>query len=112
MRASEDNIKVLLILGAILAAIGAVIDIINRAGVHNPDAQDFIGPIVVIVITVLIFIMLGILHTRHAHIPFNGLIVAIFVILEIVLSGAALFSIMGIGIILEIVAATMLAIGE
>jgi hypothetical protein len=36
----------------------------------------------------------------------------IFMVLEVFLSGAALFSIIGIGIIIEIVATTMLAMGE
>nr|MDO8109238.1 hypothetical protein [Candidatus Sigynarchaeota archaeon] len=109
---NEDNIKVLLILGSVLAAVGAVIDIINIARTHNPDVQSFIGPIIVIVITVLIFIMLGILHVRKAQIPFKGVVMVIFVVLEIFLSGATLFSLMGIGIIIEIVATTMLAMGE
>ncbi len=102
----------MLILGSILAAIGAVMEIISSAGGHNPDMQNFIGPIVVIVITVLILIMVGVVHVRQAHIPLNGLIMVVFVVLEIFLSGAALFSIMGFGIIIEIVATTMLAMGE
>ncbi len=112
MRATENTIKVLLILGSILAAIGAVMDIIDIAGAHNPVFENFIGPIVVIVITVLILIMVGVVHVKQAHIPLNGLIMVIFVVLEIFLSGASLFSIMGFGIIIEIVATTMLAMGE
>lgn len=112
MRVTEDNIKVLLILGSLLAAIGSVIDIIDYAGSRYVDAQDFVGPIVVITITVLIFIMIGLLNAKKTKIPFNAWIILIFVLLEIILSGATLFSIVGIGIILEIVATTMLAMLE
>ena len=112
MRVTEDNVKVLLILGSLLAAIGSVLDIITFAGYHHPDAQLFVGPIVVITISVLILIMLGIIQIKNAHIPLKAWLMLIFILLEIFLSGAALFSIVGIGIILEIVATTMLAMLE
>ncbi len=109
MKVTEDSIKILLLIGSVLAAVGAVLQIIDLAGYHHVDAQAFIGPIVVIAITVLIFIMIGLLHVRKAQIPLNSLLLIIFVVIEIVLSGAALLSLMGIGIIVEIVATTMLA---
>jgi hypothetical protein len=112
MRVTEDNVKVLLVLGSVLAAVGAVMQIIDLAGYHHLDARAYIGPIVVIAITVLIFIMIGLLHVRKAQIPLNALLLIIFVVIEIVLSGAALLSLMGIGIIVEIVATTMLALLE
>ncbi len=112
MRVTEDNIKIVLVIGSVLAAIGAVMEIIDLAGYSHVHAETFIGPIVVIVITVLIFIMLGLLHVRKAQIPLNSLLMIIFVVIEIVLSGAAFLSLMGIGIIVEIVGTTMLAMLE
>ena len=112
MRVTEDNIKVLLILGSILGAIGSVIDILTLVRDHVFDPQIYVGPIVVIVISVLIFIMLGLLQVKKVRIPFSAWLLIIFDLLEIIFSGAALFSIVGIGIIVEIVATTMLAIIE
>ncbi|MBN2150670.1 MAG: hypothetical protein JW839_04390 [Candidatus Lokiarchaeota archaeon] len=109
---TQDSIKVLLIIGSVLAGVGAVITIIEIAGQQHVDARDFIGPIVVIVVTVLIFIMVGLIHVRKAQIPLNAWLLIIFVVLEIVLSGEALLSLVGIGIIVEIVATTMLAMLE
>ncbi len=112
MRVTEDNIKIVLVIGSVLAAIGAVMEIIDHIRDNPDEAHAYIGPIVVIVITVLIFIMLGLLHVRKAQIPLNSLLLIIFVVIEIVLSGAAFLSLMGIGIIVEIVGTTMLAMLE
>ncbi len=112
MRVTQDTVKWVLIIGSVLAAVGAVMKIIDFAGAHDPDPESFIGPIIVIVFTVLIFIMVGLLHVRKVQIPFTAVILIIFVVIEIFVSGAGLSEPMGLGIIVEVVATTMLAMLE
>ena len=113
MPVNKNNARLLIIIGSILALVGAIIDLINAAGGGgNFRVEHVVGPIVVIVISFLIFIALGILKSRKVQIPLNAWVMLIFVILEIVISGAALFSILGFGIILEIVGTTLLFVLE
>ncbi len=118
MRYSSETIRVLLILGAILVIVGAVMESIipmfgtNGHGGQLPDAASWIGPIVLIIVSILVFVMVGVLHVRNASIPMNALIMVVFLALEIILGGASFWSITGIGLIIEIVATTLLAAGE
>ncbi|MFX0102083.1 MAG: hypothetical protein ACFFCS_21130 [Candidatus Hodarchaeota archaeon] len=74
----------------------------------NVNYQQLIGPIVGITCSVLIFIALGLFHLKKINIPLNAWVMLIFVILQVVLSGAALFSLVGIGVILEIIGTVIL----
>ncbi len=114
MRYTSETIRVLLILGAVLVLIGAVIEhLIPMIDSHNPpDAMSWVGPVVLIIVSILIFIMVGVLHVRNANIPMNAVIMIVFLALEIILGGGSFWSITGIGIIVEIVATTLLAAGE
>nr|MDO8083507.1 hypothetical protein [Candidatus Sigynarchaeum springense] len=112
MRATQDGVKVVLIIGSVLAAVGATLRIIDLAEAHHTDAQNYIGPVVVIGITVLIFIMVGLLHVRKIQIQLTSWILIVFVVIEIFLSGASLAELMGLGIIVEIVGTTILAMLE
>ncbi len=104
----RNNARTCVIIGAILALVGSIITLVGVIGGHNPQVEAIVGPIVVIVISVLIFIAIGVLHSRKVTIPFNAWIMVVFVVLEVFLSGAALFSITGIGIILEVIGTTLL----
>ncbi len=114
MRYTSETIRVLLILGAVLVLIGAVMEyLIPMFDSHNhPDAMGWVAPVVLIVVSILIFIMVGALHVRNAQIPMNAIVMIVFLALEIILGGASFWSIVGIGLIVEIVATTLLAAGE
>ncbi len=114
MRYTSETIRVLLILGAVLVLIGAVMEhLIPMIDSHHAlDVMSWVAPIVLIVVSILIFIMVGVLHVRNAKIPMNAVVMVVFLALEIILGGGAFWSITGIGIIVEIVATTLLAAGE
>jgi len=56
--------------------------------------------------------MVGLFHVRKIQIPFTALVLVVFVVIEIFLSGAGLADLMGLGIILEIIGTTVLALIE
>ncbi len=113
MRATSDTIRILLILGAVLVIVGVIVESIIPAfgGRNPPEAAFWIGPIVLIIVSILIFIVVGVIHTSR-NIPLNAVIMIVFLALEIILGGASFWSIIGMGLILEIVATTMLAMTE
>ncbi len=109
MRPSKDAAIVVLVIGAIIAAIAAHVVISDRAQTRNPEEQDYLGPVVVLIISVLIFIIIYFLHIGKANIQFTFIVMLVFVVIEMFVSGTGLADPMGIGIIIEIVATTMLA---
>lgn len=111
MQYTTNTIRTFILIGSILAIIGYIMDLIDLFSNHH-SSTALIGTIVGIIISVLIFIMLGVFHTRKFNIPFNEVVMLVFVVIQIVISGAALLSLVGIGIILEIIGTVLLFMGR
>jgi len=100
----------LTLIGAILALIGWFMQIIGTVqnGISDTDLVPILYDILGIVISIFILSSLGYVSTK-TFIPFEWWMLLIFVIIQ-ALFGSIGLSILGIGVILELIAAIILLV--
>lgn len=102
--------RMLTLIGAILALIGWIMQIITivQNGISDNDLVQILYCILGIVISIFILSSLGYVSTK-TFIPYEWWMLLIFVIIQ-ALFGSINLSILGIGVILELIAAIILLV--